>query len=1092
LTAAGSADEFQHAEQLLRQQHWAEARDAFDRAGRAVADCHSPKARQAVQGAVTATLQLDDWEGAWGRIRQFRQRETAQPAERRHWTRWTSETPEAKAARQAVEHFEFVRELLVRLADHLTAHPGAATAQRREQLESERIDLDFTLVRYLLGPGFETNSYGRQDFDWWWNATEPPPPENEQEDDWWGYADRGVPLGPDGRPRFVVAPERYTPQSGPGAKVRDQAARALLRRAGIARSLYGPSSDPGWDNAEFYYALEERPSFLKNYRGGRVKPFWELADNEARTRVAGRVQVIKLPETESPLALLRLIERNYPHSSVVPEAIFERGLYYQSRQQFARALDEYRALQKAYPRHARSRGARRKIEAILHADVLLGRTGYYPAGEMPTLWFAHRQTERVEFTARPFDLQRFLGAGRKAGFERGQLRYFSENFLPNPRWDDASAARKRLAPYLRKNYISWQETVPKVDRVTTQTTRAPLTEVGAYLVDARLPGGKEPSRALVVVTDLVLVHKRLAQKSLLFAADARTGRAFAYQDVHVYTEQEGKSRATTYITSQDGLIETAISSDYEAVALAISPKGGVAVTPFRPWHWQPAEQQRVGYAVTDRPVYRPGDTVHFRLWVRDLDGRTYQRPQAGQAVTVQVYDPQGNAVRALSLRTDRFGAVSGDIPLSSEAALGAYALDIHTGREFRDEPAGQFRVEMYKKPEFEVTVQPAEKQIQAGTGVRVRIGARYYFGGPVAGGHARYKIFHDSYQAAAPRPKLYDWLHGPGHGQYGSVYPWLTEGLEGDEGFQESDEDDFEFEGEDGRPIRNGEADLSDAGTVDIELGAGLTAQPNQRLIIEVEVRDASRRTIRGKGSVVVGRQDLAAFVELDRPWYGPQDQGQVEVNLHGVAGAALAVKGTLQLTRVHYRGPDHGQVRWEAVHSWGVATDQNGRLRQRLPLLPEGQYRIEFLTHDSRQQKVTARAVFWVHGPASTPGRFATPIWKSSRIAAPIRRARPPIFWFTSPSPVPASSGARTPVTAGSRRTVSSTLPTMSRSFRFASKPGMCRTSLWRRPWSPRGRYTSRLVSCSCCRCRSCSRYGSRRTRRFTDQAKVGPFVLP
>src|SRR5207244_8949483 len=123
----------------------------------------------------------------------------------------------------------------------------------------------------------------------------------------------------------------------------------------------------------------------------------ELRDDAAVTLVAGRSQVIELAEAENPLALLRLLERKYPKSPSVPEAIYQRGVYYQMRQQFDRALDEYRALRARYPKHPRAVLAQTKIDAILHPDVLLGRTGFSPAGTKPQLWFAHRQTERVEF-----------------------------------------------------------------------------------------------------------------------------------------------------------------------------------------------------------------------------------------------------------------------------------------------------------------------------------------------------------------------------------------------------------------------------------------------------------------------------------------------------------------------------------------------------------------------------------------------------------------------------------------------------------------------------------------------------------------------
>ena len=81
------------------------------------------------------------------------------------------------------------------------------------------------------------------------------------------------------------------------------------------------------------------------------------------------------------------------------------------------------------------------------------------------------------------------------------------------------------------------------------------------------------------------------------------------------------------------------------------------------------------------------------------------------------------------------------------------------------EALASFRVEMYKKPEFEVKVAPREKLVRPGSRAGVRVSARYYFGGAVRGGHVRYEVFSEGEPTAAPRPQAYDWLYGSGYGR---------------------------------------------------------------------------------------------------------------------------------------------------------------------------------------------------------------------------------------------------------------------------------------------------------------------------------------
>jgi uncharacterized protein YfaS (alpha-2-macroglobulin family) len=973
------------AQQLFADKRWADARLAFDFASQTPGNCHDLNARKAIEGAVACCLKLDDWEGACARIRKFRHRETAKPAET--WSRWNRDSADAKAARQAVGHFEFVRGLLLQCSDYLAAHAGRESRQRREQLAVGRIDLNFTLIQFIVGPAGDADSQGSGNTDWWWYESDEPPWEHEAEDSWW-YLTQGVPLGADGRPRFVSSPAEYRSHLGPGAKALyllkeiealdttttgEHAARALLTHAIIATKLYGPSSDPSWDLAQFYYAYDERPSFVRSYRSGSQKPFWKLADNEARTLVAGKVDTIELPESESPLALLRLIEAKYPKSAVVPAAIYRRGVYYQMRQQFARALDEYKALQKAYPDHPRVAHAKKKRAAILHPDVLLGRTGFYPAGTRPKLSFAHRETDRVEFTARSFDLPQYLDK-EAIRSDRWLLAHFGYNFLPHGRWGGSEEETpKKLAAYLGKDTIGWAQTVTKAEHVTTEVTEVPLARVGAYIVEARVPGRKQPSRALAIVTDLTLVHKSAANKALIYVADSQTGRPVAGQNVRFYADQGGGWNERTETSNADGLIEIGIRSEvYGVTALAVSAKGGLAVAQFDARSTIEEKTSEVGYAVTDRPVYRPGDTVHFRLWVRLLSDRTYERAQANQPINVQIRDPKGNVVRTVALRTDAYGGVSGDQVLSPEAALGAYSIGIAPKGTAYAEPAAGFRVEMYKKPEFEVKVEPQDRSVRPGASTRVRVSAHYYFGTPVSGARVRYKVFSEGTPPPMPWSQAYDWLYGPGYGSRDNHYPWLENARVVEEDVDETEED-YSYYGREWKtPIRRGEAALRDDGTVDIDLNT--VGARDRQLTIEAEVCDASRRTIRGKGSIVVAGQDRWAALRLDRGWYQPNDRPRVDLGLHSTNGAGVADTGIIRLSRIRFAGPHHKEVQLETVLESKLTTNQDGRATLLLPSLLEGQYRVDFATQGREGKVVSTSTVFWVHSPRFTPAAFRYP----------------------------------------------------------------------------------------------------------------------
>ena len=133
------------------------------------------------------------------------------------------------------------------------------------------------------------------------------------------------------------------------------------------------------------------------------------------------------------------------------------------------------------------------------------------------------------------------------------------------------------------------------------------------------------------------------------------------------------------------------------------------------------------YCITDRPVYRPEQTVRFKVWLRRMRDGIIQEPPR-RSVRVDILDPKGNKAYSVSKQTGEFGGVDGEFTLEEEPRLGVYRIQIR-GVSYL---GGQnFRVEEYKKPEFEVTVEPDTTHAKLGQKVNAVIKAEYYFGGPV-------------------------------------------------------------------------------------------------------------------------------------------------------------------------------------------------------------------------------------------------------------------------------------------------------------------------------------------------------------------------
>src|SRR5690606_21419198 len=130
---------------------------------------------------------------------------------------------------------------------------------------------------------------------------------------------------------------------------------------------------------------------------------------------------------------------------------------------------------------------------------------------------------------------------------------------------------------------------------------------------------------------------------------------------------------------------------------------------------------------TDRPIYRPGHTVHLKAVLRWREGQAVV-PFDATAAEVTVTDAGGDVLLRTRRPVDAYGALDASLALPDGAALGHYtvAVNVEDARA-----SGAFEVQEYRKPEYEASVTPTRRFARQGETVDVLVRARYYFGQPV-------------------------------------------------------------------------------------------------------------------------------------------------------------------------------------------------------------------------------------------------------------------------------------------------------------------------------------------------------------------------
>ena len=134
-----------------------------------------------------------------------------------------------------------------------------------------------------------------------------------------------------------------------------------------------------------------------------------------------------------------------------------------------------------------------------------------------------------------------------------------------------------------------------------------------------------------------------------------------------------------------------------------------------------------GHLQLDKPLYRPGESVWFRLWELDaVTGRSRTRPE--QPIAVQLLDPKGAIVVRKQLRAH--GAVArGEIPLASSAVGGQYTLRLTSRGQDYQRPVTVFA---YRTPLIKKRAEFLQDAYRAGERVSLAVALERATGEPFA------------------------------------------------------------------------------------------------------------------------------------------------------------------------------------------------------------------------------------------------------------------------------------------------------------------------------------------------------------------------
>lgn len=555
-------------------------------------------------------------------------------------------------------------------------------------------------------------------------------------------------------------------------------------------------------------------------------------------------------------------------------------------------LEQLIAMANDSPEAAAARGRLEELRKI-ELDVVTPRQ--FSASEVASIEIASRNIPTLEVRVYPFDLAAHVRKHRSC---EGIELVATEIVEPAATFTPKTAEYRRFM------------------RTTLSLALDSLAGPGTWIVEVRTAHAR--AKALVVKSDLSLVAR--ASPTGLVALAQRAGEPAAKVAIELMDDARTLAQAES---GANGIATAKWDGAASQIAALAKVDGHVA---FATWTIPGATETAIapkGYVYTDRPLYRPGDTVHYRAILRDaVDGN--MKVPANRHVVVTAYDARGLAMYQAETKVDAYGAIQGDISVGDEPALGTYrltvALDMPTGEALSFD--GSFWVEEYRKPPFAVELKTGDALRAPGDRVKVSLDARYRFGTQVADAKVVFYCLKQPYEFDLGRYRDFAWF------------------------FEAA----AKVEQPTGEVIHSQESRTDAQGKAEIEYALPRD-DGNHRYVVFARVTDAAGQSAEGATEVYGVLERHHAILRTDRKVYQPQEQVVLQLVTVDAMHTPVGLDGTLTVEE------RTGQDQYVRVHEAKATSDKQGPAAIKFALDKPGRYRARFEYTDPAGRFAPTRA---------------------------------------------------------------------------------------------------------------------------------------
>ncbi len=803
----------------------------------------------------------------------------------------------------------------------------------------------------------------------------------------------GAPWNGDG-PVLYQAPVSWDSAASDGERWRF----ALAERVRLSKMVNDPSlesstiiaraefslSQFGTETLDSYGRWQDRD--LDSEKG--ILEMKTLAEDECLAKTSDGVRRFKLPADQHFIALYQSVLDDKVHGATAGDAMVQIFLNRRQRDKAREVLELTTA------KHGPGSNDFRKAQL----QQIIGHWGRFevaetvPAGVRPKLPLVFRNATTVKLTAASVDMEAVL---------RDTMDYLKSN----PRefdWErvNPKAIARRLiegsgSKYIGKSLAEWEMKLTPLERHrdTRVEVEVPLESSGAFWITGRM--GEARFHTLLWSVDSVLVENDVAGSKQWWVADAADGAPVVGTEIEffgyrtVYQEQknplarrmEVRTKTFRRTVDEEGKIRLKPSewdNEYQWLTMARKEGRATAFHGFQPYQVEASSTENdnhdLTYGISDRPLYKPGDTAHLKFYLRNVGHAEMEESRwANQIGTLMLTNGRGEEVIKLeNLKTDALGAVESTVVIPKDAVLGMWNATF----TIQDKISAMIslRVEEYRKPEYEVKVEAPDAPVRLGEKFTATVKANYFHGAPVRNAEVEIIVRRSPIIERWFPIGRWDWLYGSGSwwncGDAAWHPSWRRWGClppnppwwQGDRWTQDE-------------LVMKRTAALNPDGTTKIEVDTGpakeIHGDLDAKYLIEARVTDASRREERGTGSVIAARKPFEVVVWTDRGYARAGEAVEASISASTLAGKPV-IRAEGRLTLYSLTSSDSSRIVEKEMQSFDIITDDGGEVKVKFAAPVTGQYRLAASLSSGNGEATEGAIILNVQ----SPGRAAPEDW--------------------------------------------------------------------------------------------------------------------